>query len=109
MPDLDAGRPAVALLAHPSDDEGTISVAISGELDISNAEVLRKQFEPILALLPATLIIDIAELTFMDSSGIALLVQLATRIDSITLRNASPLIRRVLEATGVTTLLGVEP
>jgi anti-anti-sigma regulatory factor len=45
----------------------------------------------------------------MDSSGIALLVQVATQINSVTLRNPTPLIHRVLDATGVSTLLGVKP
>jgi anti-sigma B factor antagonist len=109
MSDLDAGGAAIAMLTRSSDEGGMTTVAISGELDISNADELRKQFEPILASMPTSLILDVSELSFMDSSGIALLVQVATQINSVTLRNPTPLIHRVLDATGVSTLLGVKP
>lgn len=84
-----------------------LAVAIGGELDISNMDRLRDQLEPLMSREPRSLTIDVAGLRFMDSSGIALLVQLASRVVEITVRNLSPLIRRVLQATGVADLLGV--
>jgi anti-sigma B factor antagonist len=102
------GGPAVGALTPSLHADGQIVVSITGELDISNADELRAQFESILASNPDSLVIDVGALKFMDSSGIALLVQVATRVGSVSLRNPSALIRRVLEATGVATLLGVK-
>lgn len=107
MPEVDEG-PAVGALTPSLHADGQIVVSITGELDISNADELRAQFESILASNPESLVIDVGALKFMDSSGIALLVQVAMRVGSVSLRNPSALIRRVLEATGVATLLGVE-
>ena len=46
-------------------------------------------------------------LTFMDSSGIALFVQIHNRLGSIELRDPSDTVRRVLDITGLTQIFGV--
>ncbi len=108
MPEVDDDAAAIASITKMVASKEHAVVAISGELDISNVDGLRAQFETILELAPQTLVIDVRELKFMDSSGIALFVQLAIRTGALSIRNPSPLIRRVLEATGVAELLGVE-
>jgi anti-anti-sigma factor len=85
----------------------TAEVFLSGELDMSSIDATRECIESALASSPTVLICDLSELQFMDSSGIALLIQTANRVTTLWLRNAPPLIRRVLEATGVTEILRV--
>jgi anti-anti-sigma factor len=99
---------AIAVTGATGDLDGEIVVSIAGELDMSNVEVVRAQLEPLLAVNPPSLVFDLSELTFMDSSGIALLVQAAARVEAISLRHVPALIQRVLRATGVTEILSVE-
>jgi len=105
MAAVDRTSPAAVTGASGLDE---IVVSVAEELDMSNVEVVRGQVEALLAVNPASLAFDLAELTFMDSSGIALLVQTATRVEAISLRQVPGIIRRVLEATGVTEVLAVE-
>jgi anti-anti-sigma regulatory factor len=41
----------------------------------------------------------------MDSSGIAILLRAAARVDSIEVRNPSSTVRRIIECTGLTEVL----
>ena len=45
----------------------------------------------------------------MDSSGIALLLQIAAKAQSVELRQPSALVRRMIEATGLADVLHMEP
>jgi anti-anti-sigma factor len=89
--------------------DGTVTVSVSGELDITNVEVLGAAVAPALGREPARLIVDARELRFADSSAIALWVQWATDVGEIELRHASPLLRRVVETMGLSDTLGVTP
>ena len=86
-------------------DNGTAYVTLGGELDISNARALQAVIDPIIEGKPATLVFELGNLLFMDSSGIAVLLNAASRVDRVELREPSPIIRRVLEATGVAEVL----
>jgi anti-anti-sigma factor len=54
-------------------------------------------------------VVDLSELDFMDSSGIAVLIYAVNSIKAIELRNASPIIRRIIEATGLSNVLRLDP
>jgi|HubBroStandDraft_1064217.scaffolds.fasta_scaffold1065071_1 anti-sigma B factor antagonist len=90
-----------------SDSSPAQKITLSGELDISNADAFRSKVEEVVAANPPRLIFDLTELTFMDSSGIAVMVYAANNIDSIELQNPSEIIRRVVEATGLTEILRI--
>jgi anti-anti-sigma factor len=78
-----------------------VTVAISGELDISNVERLEVAMAPILDQRPRRLIVDVRGLRFADSSAIALWVQWASAVGEIELRGASPLLHRVIASMGL--------
>jgi stage II sporulation protein AA (anti-sigma F factor antagonist) len=86
---------------------GTQIVTLRGELDSSNAASLETAVASIAAQHPQRLIFDLSDLGFMDSAGIAVLISTATKT-SVSLRNPSPIIRRVLETTGLTDVLPIE-
>ena len=90
-------------------DDGTVTVNVSGELDITNVEALGTAVAPAIEREPERLIVNARELRFADSSAIALWVQWATAVHKIELRDASPLLRRVVETMGLTEMLGVTP
>ena len=86
-----------------------LTVAVSGELDITNVDTLGSAVAPAIEREPSRLIIDAHELRFADSSAIALWVQWATEVPEIELRDAAPLLRRVVESMGLTEILNVTP
>lgn len=96
-----------------STEGSTVVLSVIGELDMSTAEVLSERVEQQLSDRPAALRLDLRGLTFMDSSGLRLLIVLydRSRQDSWQLRLVSPssdAATMVLRATGADTALPFE-
>jgi anti-anti-sigma factor len=84
------------------------TIALSGELDISNAATLASALERVEAEEPATITIDMSELEFIDSTGIALLVSAHRRLDADDdlerlrlVPSRATAVRRVMQVTGL--------
>lgn len=90
------------------DPTGAQIVILSGELDSSNAASLQESMAAAIAPHNQRLIFDLTDLRFMDSAGIAVLIGAATQVTSVSVRNPSPIIRRVLETTGLSSVLLIE-
>jgi anti-anti-sigma factor len=84
-----------------SGDDGTATVTVEGELDISNVERLEQAAEPIIEAKPNRLVVDLRGLRFADSSAIAVWVRWASVVGEIELRNPSPLLREVITKMGL--------
>jgi anti-anti-sigma factor len=89
--------------------DGAPVMALAGELDSSNADTLGEAVAAVIANRPDRLVFDLARLRFMDSAGIAVLIGAAGKVDVVELRSPSAILRRVIEATGLTTVFQVEP
>ena len=76
------------------------TLRVAGELDIATTPHL----EAALTDLSGTVLIDCAELSFIDASGIRALVAASTRLH-IQLANVTPFVGRVFEITGTETFL----
>lgn len=79
-----------------------VRVAIAGELDIADYVPLDEELRRLEAQRPETLVIDIRDLTFLDSSGIRLMVEanLRAREDGRRLQvevATAPQVERVIE------------
>ena len=79
-------------------------VHIRGEVDLSNATAVRAEILGALPHAAAGLVLDLAETTYLDSSGVRLLFDLAERLHSRRQRLAlvvteQALVRRVLVLT----------
>jgi anti-sigma B factor antagonist len=96
-----------ASVASLSDDPDAPVVSIGGEIDISNAELVKAAILATFSGKPQRIIVDVSELRFMDSSGIAILVQISKSVASIELRHPTPIVRRVIEATGLSEHFGM--
>jgi anti-anti-sigma factor len=107
--DLENDQAAAIAVATRLDPAGVPVISVSGELDSSNAAALEAAIAPVVAKHPKRLIFDLSELRFMDSAGIAVLVGVAARVDALALREPSPAVRRVIELTGLTGVLPIEP
>jgi anti-anti-sigma factor len=91
------------------DATGAAIVAVSGELDMSNAASLDAAVATVVANHPELLIFDLSGLRFMDSAGIAVLVTAAANVNNVQLRDPSPVVRRVIELTGLSGVLTIAP
>jgi anti-anti-sigma factor len=93
-------------------DGSTVVLRLHGELDLATAEQLRRRIRTVLAEHdPHRLLLDLAELTFADSSGLAVLVwahkRLASRDRQLRLHHPHRQIRRILHITGLDTRLHI--
>jgi anti-anti-sigma factor len=99
-PDKPSGA---GILVHATGDEVVVSVA--GELDLATAPTLLRCLESVARLPIEGLTIDLAELTFLDSSGLNALNQIrllaAERKLPFALASIPPCAQRVLEITGM--------
>ena len=83
-------------------------IRISGELDLASVPGVESDIESIVAAAPERLAFDLSGVTFMDSSGIAMLLREAKRVAHIEVRNPSPAVQLLIEATGLVEVLHVE-
>jgi anti-anti-sigma factor len=77
-------------------DGGEGVLLVRGELDLATAGVLRDRLDAD----PPVTVIDMAGVTFLDSSGISVLAH-AHRTRPIRVRQPSAAVRRVLELAGL--------
>jgi anti-anti-sigma factor len=90
-------------------DADTTVVTISGELDIANIDALQAAVAPVIEDHPARLVLELGGVSFADSSAIALWVRWATAVGELKLRDASPLLRKVIETMGLAATLQLAP
>lgn len=95
-----ADRPEVVVTVTAENSTAPV-IALAGELDLASVEAARATIAPFLANRPTRVTIDLEKLTFMDSSGIALLVQISNDVEQVTLIHVAPIVHRVLGATGL--------
>lgn len=93
--------------------EGTITAYLSGDIDHHSAKELRVQIDgSIERLKPLLLTLDFKNVTFMDSSGIGLVMgryRMMQMIDGkLSVRGASMHIRRVMRLAGLDRLASIE-
>ena len=108
MAELEDTPAAEAAIDAHTDPSGVPIVAVSGDLDISNADALEATVASIVAGRPERLIFDLTRLRFMDSAGIAVLLGAAAKVQSVHIRNPTPAVRRVVELTGLSQVLPIE-
>lgn len=82
-----------------------VQVALRGELDIDSAPRVRSELAAAVESGAPTVLVDLHDVTFMDSSGLSALVAagqaLAARGASLYLEGASGAVRQVLEITAL--------
>jgi anti-anti-sigma factor len=82
-------------------------IKILGEMDVSNVHRLRALLEDVTTPDP-TIVIDMSELRFMDSSGLTVLLEATRRGATVYLREPSAIIRRLVDVTGLSDVLLIE-
>jgi anti-sigma B factor antagonist len=65
----------VEILDVSSEDRnGLVHVALAGELDLSTVAKVQEELRRVEANAPATLVVDLSKLTFLDSTGLRCIV-----------------------------------
>lgn len=88
-------------------EHGVRTIAVRGELDLSTAPDLEGPLELALDSGEGSVLIDLCQCEFIDSTGIALIVRAWQRLDSgedgrsLVLCSQNDQVRRVLEITGL--------
>jgi anti-sigma B factor antagonist len=87
-------------------------VAVRGAVDLATCDEVWDGIDRALGF-GGPLVIDLTETTFVDSSGMALLVRAQSRLtadaDPIVVRGPSRAVRAVMEITGLDTVVTIEP
>jgi anti-sigma B factor antagonist len=93
--------------------EGRTLVMVAGELDASTASYLYDALSDLELTDARHVVIDLAKLTFMDSTGLSVLVTEHKRLEHVngklTIFSPPSAIRRLFEITGLATTLDVVP
>ena len=87
--------------------EGRLLVRLSGELDVASLPDVEPGVDRLLGLPAQPVCIDAADLAFLDSSGVAVLIRIANHFGTVELVHAAPIVRRIVEALGLSDHLGL--
>ena len=85
-----------------------VVVGLGGELDIAGLPAIEAELEALLARAAQPVVLDLAELGFLDSSGVTVLIRIANHFGQVRTRNASSAVRRVVEVLGLGDRLGLD-
>jgi anti-sigma B factor antagonist len=93
--------------------EGAIVIRLHGELDMATAPGLGRAMDTALDAKPSNLTLELGELTFLDSTGIRVLITACRRAGSqgcaFVLRSPRRPVLKALTLTGVDRLITIEP
>ena len=82
---------------------------VTGEIDFATGDAFRAAVDDLAARVDdATVVLDMAGVTFMDSSGLAVLANLASAGRTVVLKNAPRIVRTALAATGLGDVVQVD-
>jgi anti-anti-sigma factor len=106
MDELEESAPLTISVAK--DESGPV-IKLAGELDASNIERLRSAIKSQLSERPEMVSLELADLTFMDTSAIALLIQTSKSVSAVRLLSPSVPVRTVIRMSGLDGILVMEP
>ena len=91
---------------------GQAVVRVQGEVDLYTAPKLWETLDAAIAGTPHELVIDLSDVTFLDSSGLAVLVRAHKRLrpiaGTVVIRGAAEQVYMTLDVTKLTSLLTVD-
>jgi anti-anti-sigma factor len=93
-------------------ENGAVSIALEGELDLAGARQMEESLAAAEREGPTRLVVDLERLAFIDSTGLRLLLQADARAREcgyeLVLRPGEPAVQRAFEVTGALTILRFE-
>jgi anti-sigma B factor antagonist len=101
------GRPRARLDVTDDPDRGLV-LTLAGELDFASLPEVTGPLADVLARGSQPVALDLHGLTFLDSSGVTLLVRIANHFAPVRTRSAAEPVRRVIEVLGLAGRLGLD-
>lgn len=90
----------------------SVTLVLGGELDLESASALERELLDAERLVPRRVVLDLAELGFLDSTGIHLLIDAQQRAETdghqLVLTRVPPHVERLFTLTGLMPRLTVE-
>ena len=109
--DLESGPVPLLVNLVVMDDGGPAVLNVAGEVDLLTAGLLRTRLEEA-SQHSVRVVVDLSEVTFIDSSGLNVLVEAYLRAgqlpEAFVLRSPTPTVARVLSITGLADVLTIE-
>ena len=91
--------------------EGKVIVSLRGEIDLKSSPDVRVAMKEILASKPMEVIIDLEDVGYMDSSGVATLVEALQQIKKyegkLILRKLQPRVKSIFEIARLTEIFDI--
>lgn len=89
--------------------EGALVLTLAGELDLYNADEIRRALVDALATEPTRIVIDLSEVSFVDSTALGVLIEARSKLGRNDLLLAAPQLetRRTLQVSGLDRTLPV--
>jgi anti-anti-sigma factor len=84
-------------------------IAPAGELDLASIGPVRDEVDAAIAQGATSIEFDLANVTFLDSSALAVFAYAVRRVDRVEVLNPNAFARRVIDQTGLTDVLHLEP
>jgi anti-anti-sigma factor len=94
------GRTSVAAIVEA--DDGRRIVEAVGEIDLATADALERAIAELVSLGAPEVVVDASGVSFIDSSGLAVLVRAARGERPFRLRRPSPAVAELLVMAGLT-------
>ncbi|MGH3752910.1 MAG: STAS domain-containing protein [Pseudonocardiaceae bacterium] len=97
-----------------SAEDGSMRIAVSGEIDLANASAVEAEIRDAVSDQPKAVSVDLTGITYMDSAGVRILFALASRLRTLRIKLDfivpldSPT-RRLIELSGFESLAALRP
>jgi anti-sigma B factor antagonist len=101
-------RESAASVKVSEPGQGRIEVALYGELDLQSAPLIERRLEQLSSEHHTEIVFELAGLQFIDSSGLSVLLRCAQSATRVSVRHPSPIVERVIVATGLESVLPIE-
>lgn len=102
---------SIELTIHVEDQDGTVLVRPEGEVDLARSPSLRHRLMEVIGAGPTKLILNLTDVPYMDSSGVATLVealqQCRGRNAELILAAMQPRVRSVFEIARLDTVFTI--
>ncbi|MCW2636955.1 MAG: anti-sigma factor antagonist [Blastococcus sp.] len=102
------GEPRARLEVSDDPQSGGLVVDLAGELDMASLPDVAAPLDELLTRRPQPLVLELGGLTFLDSSGVTMLVRIANHFDGVHTRSATQPVRRVIEVLGLAGRFGLD-
>lgn len=103
---------SISIFSNYSDNIDSWVVNISGELDVSCAENLKRELNEKIDEKISDVVLDMSDLQYIDSTGVGIIVGIMKRLKAedkkISIKNPKSNVKKIFSITGLDQLISLE-